>query len=464
MIKSKKYYNTLPYITFAILSLFSVSLIFSKNVWFDEAYTLSLIQHDYSGIIEILKTDMHPPMYFITLKVFCEILGYSIITTKVFSVIGYIATLLLGCTIVNRHYGWKVSTVYMLTVGAIPMSLYFSVQQRSYEWCIFFVTLCFLEALQFIENNKTYHCVLFVISALLSGYNHIYALLAVGIIFAFVNIYIIIKRRELLLRIIITDISMFVCYSPWIIPLLNQTKSASGSFWLKSVEPLSLIVFISGIIISTLILIKRENRTLPIVFSVIIILGIQFIGLFVTIFIRPFYIARYCVEILGIFALLIAFATKNIKKNLQKFICILLCTLNIVCIIGTGIFEYNPSMANFFNTFNKIHSSSDTFVYCDNAFGIMSYYYPENKHICTYRESWFSAFDNVECIDKNSLTNEILNKETIWFVKNKLTKIPKYIEKSFNCKLEGSFKCDLNTFQVYSIELKSTPHQKINNN
>ena len=65
----------LPYIILATLSLFSISLIFNDNLWFDEAYTLSLIQHSFSEIIKILKTDMHPPLYFISLKVFCEIFG-----------------------------------------------------------------------------------------------------------------------------------------------------------------------------------------------------------------------------------------------------------------------------------------------------------------------------------------------------------------------------------------------------
>lgn len=54
-----------------------------------------------------------------------------------FSVLGYIATLSLGLTVIKKHFGRKTSTVYMLTVGAIPMSLYFSVQQRSYQWSIF---------------------------------------------------------------------------------------------------------------------------------------------------------------------------------------------------------------------------------------------------------------------------------------------------------------------------------------
>lgn len=448
----KNRYNNLSYIIFTILSLFSISLIFNNNIWFDEAYTLSLIQHNYSEVIEILKSDMHPPLYFISLKFFCEIFGYSILVTKIFSVLGYIATLLLGCTVVKKHFGSDTSVVYILTIGAIPMSLYFSVQQRSYEWCIFFVTLCFIEALLFIKSCKYRHCIIFVIAALFAAYNHIYALLAVGIIFAFLNIYIFTKSKKLIKTIILSDISIIIGYFPWIFPLLYQTESASGSFWLKSVEPLSVVVFASGIVISTLILAKKENRRLSVIFAITCVLSVQAIGLLVTIFIRPFYIARYSVVISGIFALLVAFGTQHIKEKVKNIICVLLCALNVACLIGTGIFEYNPSMNNFFNRFDEIASSTDTFLYCDSSFGILSYYYPENTHICTYYEPWFSAFDNVDCVNKKDIVNDIDFDNTVWFVKNELTKTPDYIKDNFILELTDTFKCDFNTFEVYSIQ------------
>lgn len=448
----KNRYNNLSYIIFTILSLFSISLIFNNNVWFDEAYTLSLIQHNYSEVIEILKSDMHPPLYFISLKFFCEIFGYSILVTKIFSVLGYIATLLLGCTVVKKHFGSDTSMVYMLTIGAIPMSLYFSVQQRSYEWGIFFVTLCFIETLLFIKSCKYRHCIIFVIAALFAAYNHIYALLAVGIIFAFLNIYIFTKSKKLIKAIILSDISIIIGYFPWIFPLLYQTEAAAGSFWLKGVEPLSVVVFASGIVISTLILAKKENRRLSVIFAITCVLSVQAIGLLVTIFIRPFYIARYSVVISGIFALLVAFGTQHIKEKVKNIICVLLCALNVACLIGTGIFEYNPSMNNFFNRFDEIASSTDTFLYCDSSFGILSYYYPENTHICTYYEPWFSAFDNVDCVNKKDIVNDIDFDNTVWFVKNELTKTPDYIKDNFILELTDTFKCDFNTFEVYSIQ------------
>lgn len=110
-----------------------------------------------------------PTAVFLSLKTFCSIFGYSITTTKIFSAIGYIATLFLGCTIIKKHYGSKTSIIYMLTVGAVPMMLYFSVQQRSYSWSIFLLhyallSPCFyskqkVSSLHFICYSGTWGCI-----------------------------------------------------------------------------------------------------------------------------------------------------------------------------------------------------------------------------------------------------------------------------------------------------------------
>ena len=449
-IRSLSYIN--PYFLFTALSLFAASLIFSKNVWFDEAYSLSLIQHSYGEVIDIVKMDMHPPLYFVALKFFCDIFGYSLIVTKIFSWIGYVATLLLGCTVVRKHFGQEISVFYLLSTGAIPMVFYFSVQQRAYSWCIFFVALCFVEALLFVQNHKTRHCALFVIAALFAAYNHLFALLAVGIIFAFLNVYALAKNRQLLVKILLADAVMVLGYGGWILPLLQQTKDAYENYWLTGVEGISLVVFAVGILFCALILSRKENRKLSIVFAVVSVMGIQVIGLGVTIFIRPLYIGRYCVVVLGIFTLLLAFAIQNLGKYKTQ-ICIALCILNLTSYIATAMFEYNPSFDRFRERFQSQITTSDTFVYCDSSSGVMAYFYPEYKHFTTYSESWFAAFDNVTSVDKDNIVDAVDPDQTIWFIKTDQNVIPGYIKNNFTYEMHDSFVCDFHTFEVYVLEV-----------
>lgn len=440
-----------PYFVFAVLSFASLCLVFSKTIWFDESYTLALIQHDYADMVEILKTDMHPPLYFVSLKYFCDIFGYSLLVTKIFSLLGYVATLGLGCTIVKKHFGQEISVLYMLVIGAIPMTLYFATQQRAYSWCIFFVTLCFIGALLFLRNGKVKNCALIVIAGLLAAYNHIYALLAVGVIFAFLNLYGLAKDRKLLVKILVADILVVFGYGGWLVPLLEQTASAYEKFWLTGVEIPSVIVFVVGILFCSLILANKKNRKLSIVFAIISVMGIQVIGLGVTIFIRPLYIGRYSVVVLGIFALLLAFAAQNHQKHLEQ-ICVGLCLLCLTMFVGTAVFEYNPSFHQFQDRFEEELSASDTFLYCDSSFGIMAYYYPDHTHLRTYEVAYYAAFENVAYVDKNDIAAEVNPDGTIWLVKEAKKPIPGYIQKAFAYELIDSFVCDFHTFEVYALQ------------
>ena len=435
------------YICFAVLSIMPCFLVFSKSVWFDEAYTLALIKHSFNDIFEILKTDMHPPLYLLSLKVFCFVFGYSLFSTKLFSLLGFILTILLGPTLIKATFSNKAAFIYMLTIGAVPMSYYFAVQQRSYSFCILFVTLCFVFAIRVLRHYKLYDVLLFSVFGLLASYNHIYALLTCGVIFAVVNITVLIKNRKQLLKVILSDIIIILGYLPQISVLFSQVKSASSEFWLMGVEPLSVVIFIVGAVLSALVL--MTNKKFEPCFSIIVVMAVQVIGLSVTVFVKPLYIARYSVVVLGIFALLVAMVLQN---NFKKSICIFLCALNIVCFISSLIIEYDPSLTNFVDRFDKKLHPSDTIVYLDSSFGIVSYYFPENTHICTYRENWFDAFDNVESIAKSKVVNSI--NEPAWLIKNNRKTLPKYITDNFKVELSDSFRSDFNTFDVYRIDLK----------
>ena len=439
----------------AALALLPFCLIFNDNIWFDEAYTLSLVRHDFSDLISILKTDMHPPLYFISLKLFCSVFGYSIIASKIFSVLGYSLTVIFGSALVNRRYGAKASMIFAAAASAMPMMTYFSVQQRSYTWCVLFVTLCFLQALAAIKDGKRHSFVLTAVFGLLAAYNHFFALLAVAIVYAFLNLYLLIKKRKLFGYALIADLIILAGYSAWMAPLLTQARDAAGSFWLKGVEPLSVIIFAVSTAAVAALLLVRKNRRLDTVFAAVCVLGLQTIGLAGTILVRPFYIARYSVVISGIAACFIAFSYAELRPSAKKVLIAALCLLLAFNIAFAAFFEYNPSADDFQREFKKELSDDDCFIYFDSSFGVISFYFPENDHICTYREEWFSAFDNVTCIDSKAVDDVIsIGRGRVWLAKNELSKIPENIKERYKPQKKYSFRCDFNIYEVYLLDTK----------
>lgn len=443
--------RNITYLIFLCFVIMLIGLLFNDNVWFDETYTLALIRHSYGEMIDILKSDMHPPLYFIGLKFFCSIFGYHIIVTKIFSAIGFSMLLMLGCCRIRNDYGNTVSVFYLLVAGAVPFSFYFGVQQRCYSWAMLFVAWCFLEGIRLIREGKWRTVIPFSISALGAAYNHIYALVAVAGIVLCVNGVICIKRRTCLYKIIVADAIMVLGYWGWLRVLLLQTQKAAKNFWQTSLEVDSLIVFFITLFLFVGLLIKnRKNNVVNL--GIFCIMFVHVTGFAVSLLVRPLYVARYAAPLLGVFAFVIAIFVGQGKEKIRQRICHCLFLLFILEYIAVAAFEYNASLRNFRQEFDKIVSSEDIFLYNDSSFGIMSYYYPENRHICIYWQDWFSAFENVEYRLAKDIPSEVLKGQNIWFVINEKSAIPEQIKEQWTCEKVLTFRSDFNKFGVWHLK------------
>ena len=93
-----------------------------------------------------------------------------------------------------------------------------------------------------------------------------------------------------------------------------------------------------------------------------------------------------------------------------------------------------------------------TFLYFDNSFGVVSYYYPDNEHLCTYREEWFSAFDNMKYAQPDKLHEVFADKNgKIWMPKVASSKFPEAVKRGYKYEKKFSFVCDFNVYDVYLI-------------
>src|SRR5512147_2855803 len=80
---------------FVFASVFYLYNINFSDIWIDEAFTNALVRNSYGEIIQIIKNDFHPPLYFFRMKLFGTIFGLTDFTLRLFSVLGMLATILL---------------------------------------------------------------------------------------------------------------------------------------------------------------------------------------------------------------------------------------------------------------------------------------------------------------------------------------------------------------------------------
>ena len=68
----------------------------NESLWYDESYTGALVKQSFSNIIQITGGDNHPPLYYLTLRVFTLIFGNTVLSLRAFSVLGALSLAALG--------------------------------------------------------------------------------------------------------------------------------------------------------------------------------------------------------------------------------------------------------------------------------------------------------------------------------------------------------------------------------
>lgn len=216
-------------------TLVYLSLVFNENVWLDEAFTASLVRTDMAGVLERSMADTLPPLYNILLKISTDIFGYTVPVMKVTSVVPMIITMILSATVVRKHHGFKVSTLFTIALFSMPNLLFYGVEIRMYSLGFLFATASGIFAYEFICNYNKKNLIIFTVVSVLAGYSHHFAFVTVGMVYLFILLYYFFLDRKNIKRWFTCLLLTFVLYLPCLIVTLQQFKSVSGYFSMPEV-------------------------------------------------------------------------------------------------------------------------------------------------------------------------------------------------------------------------------------
>jgi uncharacterized membrane protein len=125
-----------------------------SDLWSDEIYTKSMVTGSFADLYANFRNDLHPPLYYLGLRVFTSVFGLSAISFRIFSVIGVLSTLLLGYFSGQRIFGKKGALYFCLMLLAVPMLASYSHEARMYTWAAFSITGVFIYAFLFMKTGK----------------------------------------------------------------------------------------------------------------------------------------------------------------------------------------------------------------------------------------------------------------------------------------------------------------------
>lgn len=168
------------YLLFILLGAFALRMVFltSENLWFDEFYSIkTALALPYNlGRTSFLKiAGPVPAVYFILLKVWIAVFGYSALSVRLLSVLPGIATVMmiffLGVKLFNNQTG--VLAAFLLSI--YPAHLFYSQEARHYMLYLFFTLVVYYVFSQCLFDKKK-HLLILGVSLLLLMNTHFFGI------------------------------------------------------------------------------------------------------------------------------------------------------------------------------------------------------------------------------------------------------------------------------------------------
>lgn len=218
---------------------------FHSNIWFDESYSVALMNHSFAEIWTIGSNDVHPILYYWMLKIVNLIFGTNLIAYRIFSALGIVVLGILGFTHIKKDFGKTTGILFSFFSMFLPVMLNYALEIRMYSWTIVFVTLMVIYLNRFIKQKDFKNLILFGLFSLASCYMHYYALLAAGVVNLGLIIYVIRKKdnfeKGMIKNFILVETMQVILYIPWLICFIKQALRVGAGFWITIEFPQILI-------------------------------------------------------------------------------------------------------------------------------------------------------------------------------------------------------------------------------
>ena len=422
--KSKNiFYAHITLIILTAVVFFSACM--QKSVWFDEAFTLGLIQNDFFEMIRVSVFDVHPPLYYMLLKLFTYIFGASYYSVRIFSAVGAVLLSLLGITHIKKDFGEKTGFYFSLFVLLFGGVLTYAAQMRMYTWAALFVTLASIYAYRMINDPKSKSIrTKFILSTVASAYTHYFALFAVCII----NLLLLIdackekkadsENKTKFKNWFINAAWQIGLFLPGMIVFIYQTfKFGKGwqqivwpdlvvdftsyhllgttletvikdPHWLQMTGAVFCLIYIAILLLFIKTVKEKKESSRPAKYAAYAYYGLMVFVLAVSL-LNVIYHVRYTIVIIGLLIFMTAWLLAHLdKKSLKAILLVFFCL--VFCLQSVGFYKkvYDPSGNAVEEYLSDKLEEGDIFVFDRFEDFAVTVNYPENEAYYYHAENW----------------------------------------------------------------------------
>lgn len=105
-----------------------------QSVWFDEAYSVIIAKQPIGQLMHLTAVDTHPPFYYLLLKFWAAIFGYSEFALRSLSVLSMGGAIIIAAQLIKRLFGSRTAIISLPFFAFAPFLLRYGFEIRMYSF------------------------------------------------------------------------------------------------------------------------------------------------------------------------------------------------------------------------------------------------------------------------------------------------------------------------------------------
>jgi mannosyltransferase len=356
-----------------VAMLISVLIGIAQSVWFDEAYSIALAKRPVGELLYLTSIDTHPPLYYLLLKVWAGVFGWSEFALRSLSVLAMGGAVIVGAYLVKRLFGVKAALMTLLFLVFAPFLLRYGFEIRMYSLASLigvsatYVLVCATEVKD--RTRKIWLYAAYAVLVAVGVFTLYYTVLLwiTHVIWFWLSL----RRKEPVFKQPwwLAYAGSVLLFLPWLPTFVKQISNGAlapisqqltvdnmvgiVSFWffsqpswflngLSSLVILAIIVMLGYVIVNAWKLVPNKDK--PSYILLVLYAGMPVLVIALISLARPMYVERYLAHVLIGFALLLGVSLWMLWQKKSKVACRIVITLFVALVIGVG---YLASSGNY---------------------------------------------------------------------------------------------------------------------
>lgn len=207
----------------------------SRPIWYDEAIAILVSRSGFDGIIRSalspsggISANVHPPLYFATLRGWMQVFGESPFAVRFWSVILSVFVMLVIWEFSRKWISRKAAAVTLGLYAFSPFQVHYGQEARMYVMMSLFLLSATWAMWQLMDDRKALHWIVLGTSSALAVYTQ--ALAAAYLLCLFL-LPVLLARMDRLREVLYAGLLALTIYAPWLLQLPAQLNKVQGGYW-----------------------------------------------------------------------------------------------------------------------------------------------------------------------------------------------------------------------------------------